>query len=286
MHCILVSSTRAALAGALVIAGLALAGCSGPNHPEEVANSTVNSFRNTVKGHAESSDGLVQFRALGPIDVVVDSVGGDVEIIGNPKIAVTTVQVVREAQHGYLRGNDPLDAIRMIDWNAELTPGPGPLETLRVSSSYDGPEPWFIRTHVRIETPDLANVNVQTVRGSVDIVNNTGGVDVRTDDGSILVASMHPLRGESTIIGSGGDIDYRVPRGSTGFFDVEVVDGEIQTRITEGLWRYVDKANTADMVNATLNAGTNPVIIRTTEGDIRISVVRNPLGYGPVRTGA
>jgi len=286
MQCILVSISRATLAGVLVLAALGTAGCTGPNHPEEVANSTFHSLRNTVKGHAESNDGVVQFRALGPIDVVVDSVGGHVEVIGNPRSSVTTVQVVREARHGYLRGSEPYEALQMIDWTADLAPGPGPVETLRVTSDYDGPEAWFIRTHIRIETPDLASVNVRTVRGSIEVVNNTGAVDIRTEEGSILVASEHPLRGENILIGSGGDVDYRVPRGSTGYFDVEVVDGEIMTRITEGLWRYVRKANSADMVNATLNDGTNPVIIRTTEGDIRISVVRNPLGYGPLRTSA
>ena len=97
---------------------------------------------------------------------------------------------------------------------------------------------------------------------------------------------MHPQRGRNTLIGNEGDIDYRVPRGSTGDFDLGVIDGDIQMRVTEGQWRYTDRSNTKDLVTATLNAGTNPVMIRTTEGDIRISVVRNPLGFGPIRTGA
>jgi hypothetical protein len=285
MHC----PTRRSLSRLAPVAallGLALAGCSGPNHPEQVVNTTAQSLTNTAQGHLRSGDGLVQYRVQGTLDVEVDSIGGDVTVIGDPDASATTVEVVREAHHGYLRGTDSFEALGMVDWSSSLLPGPGPLETLKILTTYDGPEVWFMRTHVRIVTPDLGSVTVHTPRGSIEIINNTGAVDVHTDEGGILVASMHPQRGRNTLIGNEGDIDYRVPRGSTGDFDLGVIDGDIQMRVTEGQWRYTDRSNTKDLVTATLNAGTNPVMIRTTEGDIRISVVRNPLGFGPIRTGA
>lgn len=262
------------------------ASCTGPNHPERVGDSTFQSLRTKARGQARFADGLVQFRYQGSIDVDIDSIGGNVTVIGNPRATSTTLEIVREARHGYLRGSEPMEALGLIDWTAELIPGPGPLETLHVRTAYEGPESWYMRTHIRIETPDLDSVRIKTMRGSVEIVNNKGPVDVHTTDGDILVATVHPQRGDNTLIGSEGDIDYRIPRGSTGEFDVQVVEGKIKTRITEGQWRYNNLNNRTDEVHASLNSGENPVVIRTTEGDVRISVVKNPLGYGPIRSGA
>jgi hypothetical protein len=257
--------------------GLFLGGCTGPNNPERVVSSTSNSFRSSIKGSATVNDGVVQYRTQGAINIEIDSIGGNIEVIGNPDVTVTTVEIVREAGHGYLRGSEPYEALTLTDWSSEITPGPGPLETLRVRTAYDGPEAWYMQTHIRIQTPDLAGVTIRTPRGSVEIINNTGTLDVQTEDGGILVATIHPQRGDNVLIGNEGDIDYRVPAGSTGEFNVAVIEGQ---------WRYLDRANSSDVVNATLNSGSNPVVIRTTEGDIRISVVKNPLGYGPIRTGA
>ena len=279
-------ASRLFMPPALMLAVVLGAGCGGPNRPELVINSTSQSLANSFQGHLSSADGVVQYRAQGAIDVDVDSLGGDVTVIGDPHATVTTVEVVREAHHGYLRGTDSEEALRMAGWSASLAPGPGPLETLSLRTAYDGPEPWFIRIHVRIVTPELAAVRVRTTRGSIEVINNTGSLDMHTDEGGILVASVHPQRGSSTLIGKEGDIDYRVPRGSTGEFDIGVVEGAIKMRVTEGQWRYTERANTEDTVNATLNSGTNPILIRTTEGDIRISVVPNPLGFGPIRSGA
>lgn len=277
---------RSRLLGGLILLGLLPLGCSGVNNPERVTDATASSFAAGLRGSVRSDDGVVQFRTRGSIDVDIASIGGNITVIGNPDATETTVEVIRESTHGYLRGSEPYEALTLADWNADLQPGPGPLETLTVRSSYEGPEPWYMQTHIRIETPELGSVRVRTPRGSVEILNNTGPVDLRTDRGGILVATEHPQRGENLLIGNEGDIDYRVPRGSSGAFDIEVVEGEIMTRVTEGQWLYVDRANSLEVVNARLNSGTNPVVIRTTEGDIRISVVPNPLGFGPLRTGA
>ena len=272
--------------GLTLLASLTLVACSGPNHPQRVGDATARSITTTLQGHAQVDDGVIQLRSRGMVDVVVDSVGGDVEVIGNPNVEMTTVEVVRQANHGYLRGTEPYEALGLIDWSADLTPGPGPVETLSVKTVYTGPEVWFIRTHIRIETPDLDRVRVRTKRGSVTVRNNTGPVDIQTSEGDALVATAHPLRDANKIIVYEGDVDYRVPGGSTGDFDVQVIDGQIKTRIIAGQWRFSETHTEGEMIQGVLNGGQNPVIIRTTDGDIRISVVSNPLGYGPIRSEA
>ena len=66
-------------------------------------------------------------------------------------------------------------------------------------------------------------------------------------------------------------------------FDVEVIDGDIQIWVPEGRWRYVSQTPRDDTINAQLNDGDNPVLLRASEGDIRIAVVPDPTSYGPIR---
>ena len=266
-----------------VILTCLFSGCTGANHPERVVSSTGSSLFSSIQGHYVADDGITQFRARGPIDVVVDSFAGDVTVHANPKLEVTTIQVTRVSQHGYLRGTEPRQALEYVDWTAELTPGPGPVETLRVNVDFVGPEPWFMRAHLRIETPDLDRVTVHTTNGDVSIRNNTGPVDVKTNMGDVTIASNHPLVDASTILVVEGTVDYRVPGNSSGLFDVEVIDGNIEIWVPEGRWRYVSQAPRDDTINAQLNDGDNPILLRASEGDIRIAVVPDPTSYGPIR---
>lgn len=267
---------------AMILCGM-ISGCTGANHPERVVNSTGSSLLASIQGHYVSDDGITQFRSRGPIDVVVDSFAGDVTVHANPNIEVTTVQVIRVSQHGYLRGTEPRQALEYVDWIANLTPGPGPVETLRVDVNFIGPEPWFIRAHLRIETPSLDRVTVRTTNGDVSIRNNTGPLDIQTNMGDVTIASSHPLVDASTVLVVEGNVDYRVSGKSSGLFDVEVIDGDIELWVPEGRWRYLSRAPQEDTINARLNDGDNPILLRASEGDIRIAVVPDPMSYGPMR---
>jgi hypothetical protein len=260
-----------------------MSGCTGANHPERVLNSTSSGLLSSIQGHYVADDGITQFRSRGPIDVVVDSFAGDVSVHANPNIDVTTVQVVRVSQHGYLRGSEPREALQFVDWLADLTPGPGPVETLRVNVDFIGPEPWFMRAHLYIETPSLDRVTVRTTNGDVSIRNNTGPLDIQTNMGDVTIASNNPLVDASTVLVVEGNVDYRVPGNSSGMFDVEVIDGDIEIWVPEGRWRYVSRTPQDDTIKARLNDGENPILLRASEGDIRIAVVPDPMSYGPIR---
>ena len=267
----------------LLLMGGGLSGCTGPNHPERVANTTSGAVRAKLSGIARDHDDLVQYRSRGPIDVVVDSFGGDVVLVADPDFDVTSIQLIREAHHGYLRGFEPEEALKYLSWNSRLDPGPGPVETLSIETAYTGPEPWYMRAHLRIQTPQLDRVRVRTKRGRVYVRNNTGPVDVETNLGDVVIATSHPLRDQMRILVSEGDVDYRVPGGSTGLFDVAVVDGDIEMWVTEEQMRFTEDLNDENTLNARLGDGKNPVVLRTTEGAIRISVVEHPLEFGPWR---
>ena len=270
------------LVASLLLGGL-LSGCTGPNHPERVANTTSGAVRAKLSGIAREHDSLVQYRSRGPIDVIVDSFAGDVVIIADPQFDATSIQLIREAHHGYLRGFEPEEALKYLAWDSRLDPGPGPVETLSISTSYTGPEPWYMRAHLRIQTPQLDRVRIRTTQGRVYVRNNTGPVDIETNLGDVIIATDHPLKDAMRVLVSEGDVDYRVPGGSTGLFDVAVVDGDIKMWVTEGRMRFTEDHNNEDILNATLDSGENPVVLRTTEGTIRIAVVDQPLEFGPWR---
>ena len=267
----------------LLLLGAWCAGCTGPNHPERVANTTSGAVKARLSGIARKHDNLVQYRSRGAIDVIVDSFAGDVVVVADPTFDATTVQLIREAHHGYLRGFEPEEALKYLSWNSRLDPGPGPVETLSIETAYSGPEPWYMRAHLRIQTPMLDRVKIQTSHGKVYIRNNTGPVDIETNLGDVVIATSHPLIDAVQILVSEGDVDYRVPRGSTGLFDVAVVEGDIEMRVTEGRMRFTDGLNNENALNARLDDGRNPILIRTTEGDIRIDIVEQPLSFGPWR---
>ncbi|MED5507164.1 MAG: hypothetical protein VX684_04930, partial [Planctomycetota bacterium] len=113
----------------LVVAGMTV-GCTGTNHPERVAKTTTGSVRAKLSGVEQKRDDLVQFRARTPIDVIVESFAGAVVVFADTSTQVTTVQLVREAHHGYLRGFEPVEALEYLSWDSRLDPGPGPVETL------------------------------------------------------------------------------------------------------------------------------------------------------------
>lgn len=267
----------------VLLVGACCSGCTGPNHPERVANTTSGAVKARLQGIARQHDSLVQYRSRGAIDVIVDSFGGDVVVVADPAFDATTIQLIREAHHGYLRGYEPQEALKYLSWNSRLDPGPGPVETLSIETSYSGPEPWYMRAHLRIQTPMLDRVKIKTTNGKVYIRNNMGPADIETNLGDVVIATTHPLTDAVKILASEGNVDYRVSRGSTGIFDVAVVDGEIEMRITEGRMRFTDGLNDQNTLNASLDNGVNPVLIRTTEGDIRIAVVELPLSFGPWR---
>ena len=106
---------------------------------------------------------------------------------------------------------------------------------------------------------------------------------VATNMGDVTIASSHPLVDASTILVVEGNVDYRVPGNSSGLFDVEVIEGNIEIWVPEGRWRYVSQNPRDDTMSAQLNDGDNPILLRASEGDVRIAVVPDPTSYGPIR---
>jgi hypothetical protein len=214
----------------------------------------------------------------GPVAIDVESFGGDVIVEADARLRQATVGVVLEATHGYKRSGEAKASLAQIEHSAELVPGDmGPV--LRVRTATTHAEPYFQRAHVRIDLPHADGVRVRTRWGRVELVDVEGTLDVETSEEDVRVMTHLALVRPVTILNRQGSIDYRVRGESSGAFDCRAIRGNVDARVVYG--RFVVRSGTdGSTLLATLNGGTNPVVLRTVDGHIRIAVVADPTEIG------
>ncbi len=259
----------AGLAGAVTI--VAMAGCSStvPLHlPWDI---DTWSYRN-------AEDDPIILDVGGPISVDVESFNGSVTIKADDKLDKATIRIVREATHGFRRRDEADASLAEIDYAVELIPSQlGHRLAVRTWTIH--PEPHFQRAHVYIEAPAVDGVTVRTRRGSVYATDIEGIVEIETSEGDVRVMTSLPLRQAVSISNREGDIDYRVRGESSGAFDCEAVRGQVDYRVLYGRL-IVHRGTDHDSMLATFNNGTNPIRLRTVDGNIRIAIVHNPTRVG------
>ncbi len=217
------------------------------------------------------------FAVTSPVAIDVESLGGDVMIEVDEDLVEATVTITREATQGWGRGDEAKVSLDRISSTVELVSGPsGPVLSIRTWTT--DPEPWFQRAHVHITLPHADGLRVRTQRGRVWAVDIEGQVDVETSEGGVRVMTNLAMRRPVTIVNRSGDIDYRVRGESTGAIDAATVRGQVMQRVSYG--RLIIKSATGAALEAVLNDGTNPIVLRTVDGDIRIAVVSEPTKVG------
>jgi hypothetical protein len=181
---------------------------------------------------------------------------------------------------GLGRWQESREELDDVKWTATLEPREGGGDTLQVRATAENPEPHFFRARVVVVTPSLDRVTVRTSQGSVTVLENQGPVDIETTRGDVRMLTPWPMTQPIKIITSQGSIDYRVRGESKGAFDAESHGGEVRQRCEYGRWRALAAGNDHDRMLATLNDGTNPVFLRTSEKNIRVAVVADPTNVG------
>ncbi len=214
----------------------------------------------------------------GPVAVDVVSFNGDVTVNANPMLPWTTVEVRRQATHGYNREEEAGNSLANIQYSARIVEGEhGPV--LQVRTWTTDLEPWFQRAHIVIEIPRVDGLSVQTTNGTIEALNVGGEIDITCTNGDVRLMTNVQMRQAVTIRNDQGDIDYRIPYGSTADFACHSTGGNVGGRVRKG--RYIIRTGTdhATLI-ATLNEGTNRVKLTTTDGDIRIAVTDRPTDIG------
>jgi DUF4097 and DUF4098 domain-containing protein YvlB len=199
-------------------------------------------------------------------------------VIADPSREWATVQIVREGTQGWGRNLDAEAAMERIEYSVDLLAG-DPHETLVITTSTTDGEPWHLRAHVHIKAPAVAGVTIATENGDVEVIDLQGRVQISSSGGSIRVMTEKPMVEPVTILNRRGDIDYRVRGESSGVFDCEAQNGDVDQRSKYGGLNILAGTN-RHRLRATLNDGENPVQLRTVDGDIRVAVVSNPTDVG------
>jgi hypothetical protein len=268
---------RGMLAAALAAA---LASCAPHRTFEDEVYRTNTSLRDAASWRTFSTDEPIELKTAGAIAVDVDNFAGDVTIRADRKVERTFVEVRRVSTHGLGRWVESKDALDDASWTATLEAREGGGETLVIRTDTPNPEKYFHHMEILVVTPALDSVKVRSTNGNVTVIENRGSVDIETTRGDVRMMTPWPMTGPMTIVTSEGSIDYRVRGESKGIFDCESHGGQVRQRAEFGKWMALDSGNDHDRFLAVLNDGTNPVVLRTSEKNIRVAIVPDPTEVG------
>jgi hypothetical protein len=261
----------------------ALPGCTGKADPEAVVGAAAGAVHEGTLAWKSQTDAAVSLASTGVVDVDLEAFAGDVTITTDPAAKASVVQIRRVGTHGWGRESEAMDSLGELRYAVTLERRQG-VDTVVVRGGTDHAEPHFQRLEVEIVVPDLGAVRVQTSRGDVWVENNRGPIEVVTTRGAIRVMTPWKMDGPITLITSDGNVDLRLRGESSGAIDAETVGGTIKTKIKYGEWIATYGGNDEDTLRASFNRGTNPVTLRTSNGNIVITVVPDPVSNSPFPT--
>lgn len=275
------SSMPAALTCALSTLCLAV-GCSQHRTFEDEVLATNRNVKDALLARTFTTDEPIELKTNGAVAVDIDNFAGDVVIRADRNVKETVVEVRRVSTHGLGRWWESREALDDAQWTATLEPRAGGGETLVIRTDTPNVEEHFHHVEILVVTPALDTARVRTTNGDVTIIENQGAVDIETTHGNVRMMTPWPMINPMTIITSEGSIDYRVRGESKGTFDCESHGGQVRQRCEYGHWLALDTDNDHDRFYAVLNGGTNPVVLRTSDENIRVAVVPNPTAVGPI----
>lgn len=267
----------AALAACLVGA---LTACAPHRTFEDEVVGANRAVRDAVLWRTFTSDEPIELSTSGAIAVDVDNFAGDVTVRADRKVDRTYVEVRRVATHGFGRWNESKEALDDARWTASLEGRDGGGDILRIRTDTPNPEKYYHHMEIVVVTPALDTVKVRSTNGDVTVIENRGSVDIETTRGDVRMMTPWPMTDPITIVTSEGSIDYRVRGESKGIFDCESHGGQVRQRAEFGKWLALDAGNDHDRFLAVLNDGRNPVVLRTSEKDIRVAIVPDPTTVG------
>ena len=272
-----IATRAAALIGACAAMLLA---CEGNSPFERHADRFLREGGDGIFGQTGTTQNLTFPEAAGLVHVRVRNMQGDVRIRGHRTDASgeTTVRLRpnSEVDSGYA-ATTQLDTMK---WDAQMKPQPDGSRLLEVTLSTPDPKAWMVRCEIEIDTPRLGRVDALSDHGRVLVVDNRGGVTVRTTFGDVRMLTPWPVLEPCRIDVRDGDVEWIVRGESSGAFDCETIGGRINVFARYGRWLAVDPRNDHDSLSATLNGGTNPVVVRVQDGDITVKVVEDPHDTG------
>ncbi len=212
----------------------------------------------------------------GPVAIDVQSFGGDVTIVVDPTVVGTQV-IANQLEIG-VDGVAERNVHMTCTTNIE-TGITGDIVHV-VATCSDNPLA-LVSAEVIIKAKSIHGVSVTTANGDVTLLGVSGAIDIQTKDGDVRVVTPLVMNERVSIENRRGHIVYRVRGESSGIIDATAMNGEVALDVRQGDATILP-GSTGDHLEANFNGGTNPIIMRTVDGDVRIYVVADPVGSEPL----
>lgn len=218
----------------------------------------------------------VKLATVGPIAVYVQSFGGSVTIIADPTIQGAIV-TANQQEEGV--GTVPVARLYMT---CSTYIENSPLgEIVHVNAVCDDDPLHLVSANIVVRARDIYGVTVLNRAGNIIVQGASGPLHIETSDGDVRVITPLVMNEAVLIENRRGDIIYRVRSESSGLIDATAIGGEATLDLRQGN-AVILPGSTGDRLIARFNDGSNPIVMRTFEGDIRIHVNPDPIGSEPL----
>jgi hypothetical protein len=212
----------------------------------------------------------------GPVAIDVQSFGGDVTVLVDETVEGTQV-FANQLELG--TDGVPERNVQMVCTTNIETGING--ETVHVVATYDDNPLGLVSAEIIIRAQSIHNVSVTTANGDVTLLGVSGAINIKTKDGDVRVVTPLVMNESVSIENRRGNIVYRVRGESSGIIDATAMNGEVALDLRQGDATILP-GSTGDHLEANFNGGTNPIVMRTVNGDVRIYVVADPVGSEPL----
>ena len=252
----------------LSLAVALLAACETAHPPPGIQRDVVDVWRAGFAGGASARE-TTEVKVGPVVDVEIDLFAGDVTIEAAENDAeYAELTVTRKAVHGIGRNDEAEASIGQIRQDLSVTQPSAERTLMRITGITGHAEPWYQRVDVDLKVPRLGAVRIKTTRGHVWVYGSRDRIEIDGSGGDVRILTDFPFSADCRVINEDGDIDLRLPERSAG--------------IAKGEWKDLPgQFSDHDSVVSMLNGGRNRVLLRTVEGNIRISVDDHPYEVGP-----
>jgi hypothetical protein len=202
--------------------------------------------------------------------VDVKSFGGTVRIVSNPSATAIGIESsVRVAPWVSPKEKDAVvDATDVI---AEVKERDG-RSILVVEGVTSYPDDTASELLLTITLPSVQGTRVQLVRGSTELVNVEGAIQVNQVQGDIVLRSNHPLRDPVLLMTGRGDINAVLVPESIGELQLDSATGRVTYRAFAGVTRKMNASQRS--FRGELNSAGNLIKMQA-DGDVTVIVREN-----------
>lgn len=207
-----------------------------------------------------------------PLAVDVVNLRGSVEIRVNERLTAPQAQAVVR----WARGVEESQARELaesvhVETTLDESPGGAVLRVRVRDNAADLPEHWV---DVRLALPRLDGARVVNRDGDVVLVNVAGAVQVENENGAVEVRTDRPLTAPVMLSTVGGNIYLQAPPGSRGALDLLAVEGKVG--FVSDRVQLENMLARPDRVTGQLAGGANPIVLRVRDGDARVWIIDEP----------